>query len=168
MTPDFLPTHMRAHMRAFHSNASGGNRLSSTSDSTSWVGDTRKRRWCSPLERSSVLGGWRRSATVVSPRCACARCHACVRGNRFSLSTLPFRSKAEFNDWMRTMREQRKQLPSKRALQSRHQQMKTTAANHQYTGDEVTRMVSSPLEGATRNAPDSFFGGACRWPTGKR
>merc|ERR1719487_2468803 len=51
-------------------------------------------------------------------------------------------SQAEFNDWTRTLREQRKPVPSRTDIQRRHQQMKTTAANHHYSADEISKMVA--------------------------
>ena len=39
------------------------------------------------------------------------------------------------------MREQHKDLPSKRDVERRHQRMKTTAQNHQYEPEEIQAMV---------------------------
>ena len=39
------------------------------------------------------------------------------------------------------MREQHKDLPSKRDVERRHQRMKTTAQNHQYKPEEIQAMV---------------------------
>ena len=48
---------------------------------------------------------------------------------------------SEFAEWKTSMREQHKDLPSKRDVERRHQRMKTTAQNHQYEPEEIQAMV---------------------------